>query len=95
INLTTLLNQPTWSTGDAQGLTNAIDDISGWLNEDASALVAKILGDIKKYQHGTKGWDVIFPFNGLVNGNWYMILPADDSVFSNLTEKNVTWQQVK
>jgi hypothetical protein len=84
-----VLNQPTWSTGNAAGLNAALNDISSWVHEDLNANVSKLLTDIKKYQHGSNGYIPILPAHGLVNGNFYLIRAETDSVFTNLTEKGV------
>lgn len=89
INLLNVLNQPTWSTGNAAGLSAALNDLSSWVHEDQNANIGKLLTDIKKYQHGSKGYLPILPAHGLVNGNFYLVRAETDTVFTNLTEKGV------
>jgi hypothetical protein len=85
IDLLKVNNQPTWSTGDATGLTAARNDISAWLLETAPDQTA---ADLKKYQFGTYGFNIILPSGGTYLGNWYMVKALEDTEFATLKEKN-------
>lgn len=87
IDITKVINQLEWNSGDDGSITKAIDDISTWLFEDMQANVAKILEDVKQFQNGSKGWNAILPSHGAVNGNWYLIKALDYTTFSILNEK--------
>ncbi len=86
IDLSKVTNQPTWLfLSDGAGLTNAISDLSKWINEPIDA-ITKLLQDLKKYQNGSKGFKIIQPADGQVNGHWYLVRPIEHSTFTKLID---------